>query len=57
MQDHIRDLLIGPPMRLGRDKLHKILYTHAMVIRQGRQTPQTTDSNHRLQKHRTGGPA
>ena len=49
-------LLLAEPLaksgiKLGRDKLHKILYNHAMVIRQGRQTPQTTDSNHRLHKY------
>ena len=55
-------LLLAEPLaksgiKLGRDKLHKILQTHALIIRQGRQTPQTTDSNHRLHKYRTGGPA
>ncbi|MDB5242971.1 MAG: hypothetical protein JWP57_3596 [Spirosoma sp.] len=49
-------LLLAEPLaksgiKLGRDKLHKILYNHAMVIRQGRQMPQTTDSNHRLQRY------
>lgn len=49
-------LLIAEPLaqsgiKLGRDKLHKILQTHALIIRQGRQTPQTTDSNHRLHKY------
>ena len=49
-------LLLAEPLaksgiKLGRDKLHKILYNHAMVIRQGRQAPQTTDSNHSLHKY------
>ena len=49
-------LLLAEPLaksgiKLGRDKLHKILQTHALIIRQGRQTPQTTDSNHRLHKY------
>lgn len=34
-------LLLAEPLaksgiKLGRDKLHKILYTHAMIIRHGR---------------------
>lgn len=49
-------LLLAEPLaksgiKLGRDKLHRILQTHALVMRQSRQTPQTTDSNHRLQKY------
>lgn len=49
-------LLLAEPLaqsgiKLGRDKLHKILHTHALIIRQGRQLPQTTNSNHRLQKY------
>lgn len=46
-------LLLGEPLgksgiKLGRDKLHKILQDHDLILRQRRQTPKTTDSTHRL---------
>jgi putative transposase len=49
-------LLLGGPLarsgiKLGRDKLHKILQDHALILRQRRQIPKTTDSTHRLYKY------
>lgn len=49
-------LLLTEPLaesgiKMGRDKLHKLLQDHCLVLRQQRQTPQTTDSNHRMQKY------
>jgi putative transposase len=38
-------------IKLGRDKLHKLLQNHSLVLRRQRQTPQTTDSDHRLRKY------
>ena len=50
-------LLLAKPLaesgiKMGRDKLHKLLQDHSLVLRQHRQTPQTTDSNHRMHKYR-----
>ena len=49
-------LLLGGPLaesgiKLGRDKLHKILQDHNLVLRQRRQVPKTTDSDHGLKKY------
>ncbi len=49
-------LLLNEPLaisgiKLGRDKLHKLLQNHGLVLRHRRQVPQTTNSNHRLKMY------
>lgn len=49
-------LLLSEPLaesgiKLGRDKLHNILQDHNLVLRQRRQAPKTTDSDHSLKKY------
>ncbi|MCP1385811.1 IS3 family transposase [Runella sp. S5] len=49
-------LLLNEPLaisgiKLGRDKLHKLLQNHDLVLRQRRKVPQTTNSNHRLKMY------
>lgn len=43
--------LVDSGIKFGRDKLHKLLQDHDLVLRHRRQVPQTTNSNHRLQKY------
>ncbi len=49
-------LLLSEPLaesgiKLGWDKLHQILLDHNLVLRQRRQVPKTTDSEHSLKKY------
>ena len=47
----IRDSLASSGIKLGRDKLHRLLQDHGLILHQQRHTPKTTDSAHRLRKY------
>jgi len=38
-------------IRMGRDKLHRLLQDHGLTLRHPRQVPKTTNSEHRFQKY------
>jgi len=49
-------LLLQQPLaesgiKMGRDKLHQLLQTHDLILRQKRSVPKTTNSAHRLRKY------
>lgn len=37
-------------IKMGRDKLHQLLQTHDLILRQKRSVPKTTNSSHSLRK-------
>ena len=43
--------LASSGIRVGRDKLHRLLQTHDLILRQKRQVPKTTNSEHSFQKY------
>ena len=50
-----RHLLLQQPLavsgiKIGRDKLHQLLQTHGLILRQKRLVPKTTNSAHSLRK-------
>lgn len=47
----LRDSLASSGIKLGRDKLHRLLQDHDLILHQQRHTPKTTDSTHRLREY------
>lgn len=42
---------VSSGIKLGRDKLHRLMQDHNLVLHQQRHVPKTTDSAHRLKKY------
>lgn len=47
----LRDSLTESGIKLGRDKLHRLLQDNDLVLHQHRHAPKTTDSIHKLKKY------
>lgn len=47
----LRDSLLDSGIKLGRDKLHRLLQDHDLILHQQRHAPKTTDSMHRFKKY------
>ena len=43
--------LASSGIKLGRDKLHRLLQAHDLILHQQRHAPKTTDSTHRFKKY------
>ena len=43
--------LAASGIKIGRDKLHQLLHTHDLILRQKRSIPKTTNSAHSLRKY------
>ena len=43
--------LAASGIKMGRDKLHRLLQAHDLILRQKRSVPKTTNSAHRLRKY------
>ncbi|WP_461117572.1 hypothetical protein [Spirosoma jeollabukense] len=49
--------LTSHQIKLGRDRLHNLLKVNGLLVTKKRSRIKTTDSDHNLEKYRTGGPA
>lgn len=47
----LQEPLAASGIRMGRDKLHQLLQTHNLILRQKRTVPKTTNSAHSLRKY------
>lgn len=47
----LQEPLAASGIKMGRDKLHQLLQTHDLILRQKRSTPKTTNSVHSLRKY------
>jgi len=47
----LQEPLAASGSKIGRDKLHQLLQTHKLILRQKRSVPKTTNSAHSLRKY------
>ena len=47
----LQEPLAASGIKIGRDKLHQLLQTHDLILRQKRSVPKTTNSAHSLRKY------
>nr|WP_246559000.1 IS3 family transposase [Hymenobacter piscis] len=47
----LQEPLAKSGIHMGRDKLHRLLQDHGLTLRQKRQSPKTTNSNHNFHKY------
>jgi putative transposase len=47
----LQEPLTASGIKMGRDKLHQLLQTHDLILRQKRSVPKTTNSSHSLRKY------